>query len=161
MIIGMGHKARQGKDTAAYFLKNNYGFELVHFGDALYEECRNCTIFFRTRDKTFFLKTGDEDFFILRDPSTEAIKWIKRNGKREENLMFGANIAYYGMKRKDGHLLQFWGTEFRRKKVNWNYWVNRLKERIDAEPEKDYAIPDVRFINEAGGGSLENRPPEL
>ena len=53
------------------------------------------------------------------------------------------------MKKKDGRLLQFWGTEFRRKKINWDYWVNKVKEKIDAEPDRDYVIPDVRFINEA------------
>jgi len=149
MIIGVGHKARQGKDTVAKFLNRQYGFEIIHFGDALYEECRNCTIYFRGRDKTFFLKSGEEDFFVLRDPSPQAMKWIRRNGVREENLMFKANFAYYGMKKKDGNLLQFWGTEYKRKKIDWNYWVHKVRERVDAEPEKNYAIPDIRFINEA------------
>jgi len=53
------------------------------------------------------------------------------------------------MKDKDGTLLQFWGTEFRRKMLDWDYWVNKVKEVIDKEPGKDYVIPDTRFKNEA------------
>ncbi len=149
MIIGIGHKARQGKDTAAEFLSRKYGFIIIHFADALYEECKNCTILYSESDNVFYLKCYDEDYHSFKDPPEYIINWIKSNGDRESALLFNAGWIYKGMKDKDGTLLQFWGTEFRRKIVNWDYWVNKVKEVIDKVPDKDYVIPDARFKNEA------------
>lgn len=40
MLIGIGHQARRGKDTAASFLCQSFGFTRFAFADAVREECR-------------------------------------------------------------------------------------------------------------------------
>jgi len=40
MIIGLGYKARSGKDTIANYLKEVHGFKRIAFADALKEACR-------------------------------------------------------------------------------------------------------------------------
>jgi hypothetical protein len=45
------------------------------------------------------------------------------------------------------HLLQVWGTEFRRKE-NDNYWVHVLEAALEFYPERPVVIDDCRFPNE-------------
>lgn len=47
-------------------------------------------------------------------------------------------------------ILQGWGTDFKRKLVDDNYWVDRLKDTIANLPaDVDFVfVPDVRFKNE-------------
>src|SRR5262245_3776851 len=56
-------------------------------------------------------------------------------------------------KEKFRPMLQWWGTEFRRKFFGENYWLNRLREKIAVEmllhPEAKIVVTDVRFPNEA------------
>lgn len=149
MILGIGSKARQGKDTAAESLKEKYGFIIIHFADALYEECRNCNMLYNESDNIFYMKSYNDDYYKFKNPPEHIKNWIKSNGVKESNLSFGAQWIYKGMKDKDSALLQFWGTEFRRRKFHWDYWVNKVKEEIEKNPGKDYVIPDTRFQNEA------------
>lgn len=154
-IIGIGHKARQGKDTIADYLNRKYGCRTIHFADALYDECRNATILFVPGDGTaeespvLYLKTSDEEYFRFEDPDETIINWIKEKGKPEKNLPYNALLLYDGMTEKDGTLLQFWGTEFRRKRFSWNYWTDIVRKTIDENPGTDFIIPDTRFKNEA------------
>ncbi len=149
MIIGIGSKARQGKDTAANFLQKKHGFILIHFADALYDECRNCNILYSEPDNIFYMKCYDEDYYKLSNPPESIKKWIESDGVEETSLPYNAQWIYKGMKEKDSTFLQFWGTEFRRKLFHWDYWVNKVKDVVDREPNKDYVIPDARFKNEA------------
>ncbi|MCH8285021.1 hypothetical protein IIB79_00660 [candidate division KSB1 bacterium] len=155
VIIGIGHKARQGKDTAAERLQKIFECTIIHFADALYEECRNATILYKEEDKSgeiasaLYLKTNDEDYYHFTEFNDTITGWIKKNGVRIADLPYDADLRYDGMTEKDGTLLQFWGTEFRRKEFNWDYWVDIVKKEIEANPDRDYIIPDTRFKNEA------------
>ena len=145
----MGHKARQGKDTAARHLQKLFGCRIIHFADALYDECRKATILYKENPPTLCLKTNGGDFFHFSGPREIIIDWVKKNGVSKNGLPFGAELYYGGMKEKDGTLLQFWGTEFRRKEFSWDYWVDIVRAEIDADPSCDFIIPDTRFKNEA------------
>jgi hypothetical protein len=47
-------------------------------------------------------------------------------------------------------ILQWWGTEFRKKFQGWdNYWVEIVNDKMIDEYYDAYIIPDVRFLNEA------------
>ena len=149
LIISIGNKARQGKDTAALHLQKVFGCRIIHFADALYDECKHAVILYKDNPPTLFLKTYNEDFLTYPNPGETIINWIKQNAVPGDNLPFGAQSYYVGMKEKDGTLLQFWGTEFRRKCFSWDYWVDIVRAEIEAHPEDDYIIPDTRFKNEA------------
>jgi len=61
MIIGLGHKARSGKDTVAEFLVNQYGFEPISFAKALKHTCK--ALFDLTDDQVFGDKKLEVDTF--------------------------------------------------------------------------------------------------
>ena len=149
IIIGIGHKAGQGKDTAARHLQQLLGCSLVHFADALYDECRHAAILFKDDPPELYCKTYDEDFFCYADPENAIVEWIKAKGTPKTGLPNGARLYYSGMKEKDATLLQFWGTEFRRELFSWDYWVDKVRTEIEANPKEDLIIPDTRFENEA------------
>lgn len=95
------------------------------------------------------MKTYDEEYYTFSNPPDAIKEWIKTNGVKETELPFDSRWIYRGMNEKDGTILQFWGTEFRRRLFNWNYWVDKVKDVISQAPERDYIIPDTRFKNEA------------
>ncbi len=149
LIIGIGSKARQGKDTAAEYLQDKYGCVVIHFADALYDECSNANILYKDEVNTLFLKPVDEDYFEYPDPPEIFVEWLKDRAEKKNDLPFNADFFYGGMKEKEGTLLQFWGTEFRRRQFYWDYWVDKVKEQILTDPGQDYLVPDTRFKNEA------------
>ena len=62
MIIGLGFKARSGKDTVADYLIENYGFKRLAFADALKEGCRHI---FELNDEQLYgeLKEVEDDYW--------------------------------------------------------------------------------------------------
>ena len=97
-VIGLGHKARHGKDTAAsHIVRETKGAAVVHsFSDDLYAIAR----------------------------------------------------IIFGMKKKDGSVLQWLGTEgFRRKDPQT--WVDSMYWKLDYKRPRIAVIPDCRFPNEA------------
>jgi len=68
---------------------------------------------------------------------------------RERELCEQYNIPYRpDSEGKCRELLQWWGTEFRRKQDE-EYWVKKLSSRLDIELPQIALISDVRFRNEA------------
>jgi len=149
LIIGIGHKARHGKDTAAEYLRSKYGCAIIHFADALYEECQNAEILLTEEPPALYLKPRGEDYFRYPDPPEPLIEWMRSKGERRRGLPFRAGLYYGGMNNKDGTLLQFWGTEFRRKNCGWDYWVDKVRTALEADRDSDFLVPDTRFRNEA------------
>lgn len=54
---------------------------------------------------------------------------------------------YWG--KSPGHYLQQVGTELFRNNIDPNFWVKAAFRQIDADPDSNYVIPDLRFKNEA------------
>ena len=94
MIIGLGFKARSGKDTVADYLIENYGFKRLAFADALKEGCRHI---FELNDEQLYgeLKEVEDDYwgvtprYILQKVGTECMRdgysediWVKAVGKK-------------------------------------------------------------------------------
>ncbi len=150
-IIAIGHKARQGKDTLADFLrisliKKGYTVKKRSFADALYEECRHLVII--AHDKK---EKGDIPSFVFTTPwgediieakelwGTPFISWWRESKHRSK--------SYEGMTDKDPFILQWWGS-FRREQDSY-YWTQKVLDGIRTDVTDFTIIPDCRYKNEA------------
>jgi hypothetical protein len=166
LIIGFGNKSRHGKDTAAEAIKNFYDTKntllLKHgqdkavtrigvfkFATALYQEVADYIRAYGGAEKLFSdIGKGDAAVQLpvgagaymgaLRIPT-----WVT---KGDPTPIVGLTVsAPYG---KHPKLLQWWGTEYRRKNFGENYWVDKLFESIPSNIDIAL-VSDVRFQNEA------------
>jgi len=154
MLIGFGHRARNGKDAVANYLKEKLGnVEIIHWADGVYEECTNADSpypliiqEFVTSEKTYYT--------VLADKNTGARYAISNlEDPYLHQIFVNRNISeYQGMTEKDPEILQFWGTNYRRRHCDPQYWVNLTIEKTKsiAENLQDgyILIPDTRFKNE-------------
>ncbi len=147
ILIGLGHKARQGKDYIAEYLKANIHFaevEIVHFVDGLYEELSNNSeplIVFSQQNISLW---NGKKYDVLPTASLPSyfVEWLADH--LTDNL-------YFRMYKKEPVLLQFWGTDYRRRLYGYDYWINRTAEKINSLSSSNYQIiliPDTRFKNE-------------
>ena len=159
-LLGVGHRARQGKDTVAGFIsdmrKNVY---TLHFVDALYKEVRN-----KERKYPLVIQCGTNaspgsgKYYMLLDNAEEGryLCFRPENVMYLHQLFVQRGIAeYMGMNEKDAPMLQFWGTDFRRAQ-DPDYWVKRTNEQVQWLRENFREVPadiyivvsDTRFKNE-------------
>ncbi len=123
ILIGLGHKARNGKDTVASHIKNTFGekynIELTSFGKLLKDEVNEVD------QLAFCMEMGiPYNFEIdMSDPLCQT-----KHGKQAP-------------------LQQWWGTEYRRKQ-NPFYWVNKAEEIYQNSTADFLIFSDVRFKNE-------------
>ncbi|KKN03321.1 hypothetical protein LCGC14_1108860 [marine sediment metagenome] len=155
IMIGLGHRARNGKDTVANMLKEQLGnVEIIHWADGVYEECTNRNTAYPLIKQEF---TGPSKIYysVLDDKQTGARIAISNiSDPFLHNIFTKRNITeYQGMISKDPEILQFWGTNFRRTLCDPNYWVKlTMKKANTLALNMDRGviiIPDTRFINEA------------
>lgn len=145
IILGLGNKARNGKDTAAAAIKNYYDtlrkhqsyhagkitaprVQIFGFADALYEEVNEAL--------------GKYVFQWLNDATVE--RWLPDWVQPDPNPEVSARSPLG----KHPKLLQWWGTEFRRAQ-NPYYWTDKLEARINAAAPDIALVTDMRFKNEA------------
>ena len=137
LIIGFGHKARQGKNTAAVVMLNASALDvrarIYAYADALRAEVKravNCA--------------GGVEQLIKRG-------WIFGNDCSGKYLdTFKVTLPAWVVPEigKPRTLLQWWGTDYRRAQ-DPDYWVKRMFETLDREQPDMALITDVRFRNEA------------
>lgn len=124
MIIGLSGYGQSGKDTAAQFLVEDYGFKKVAWADAL----RQCLIILNPRVQ---YKEGGE-YHDLAD----ALVWYGYEKLKASSPQF-----------RD--LLQRMGTDVGRNVLGENVWVDATLRRIASEPKQEHwVIADTRFPNE-------------
>lgn len=150
MIIGFGHKARQGKDFLADYLVEHYGFKKFSFAYALKKEVGNPKekiIEYDTVMGSVFLKDTHYSWCELKSEDGDVyntfVSYMMKNGTYNNDT---SSYVKYGSQLKDRELLQIWGTDFRRNITNDNYWVSKMNDLIADEPL--VAISDMRFKNE-------------
>jgi len=150
MIVGLGYKMRMGKDTVADYMVRRHGFIKMSFADALKEEVSNperILIRYNKRNGELSLYYTNNVMKFL--PYTGSL-YEKIESYIEDNFTFdtGYQLIKTGSPIKDRRLLQLWGTDYRRVLCDRNYWVDRLREKIDKSSCKRIVISDMRFKNE-------------
>ena len=138
MVLSFRGEIGSGKTTAANFFAEKWGFHKVSLADPLKVEVYAA------------LAIGAEELELfsneLNDPSVtypitnlapplvssrqEQIDWVN---KRKSVL---------------GPLLQWWGTEYRRKRFGEDYWLKRFKILCPPGSSTHFVVDDCRFDNE-------------
>jgi len=153
LIIGLGNKARHGKDSFAlaidiYYAKIN-ATALKHsmhmnpvvaqrhaFADALYKEVNDQI---KDGGSIWTTRTVYTAFGTCAFEATPLPEWVQPDPNPEVS-----ERSPYG---KHPKLLQWWGTEFRRAQ-NPNYWVDKFVAGINSKADI-VLVTDMRFLNEA------------
>lgn len=165
-IIGLMGAKGAGKDTAASFLLSERGFKRIGFADKLYREVAEAfgvTVAFlgdRTKVQTPAGLVEQKEhpqaqlaLALCKDPAFV-------HCVLEEQGALGVTVLTPLSPRV---VMQLWGTEHRRKRGLDSYWLDIVKEALDAEPTQSFVITDVRFPNEhsfvldKGGDNLRIR----
>lgn len=147
IVIGLGHKARNGKDSVAKFIARKYGtanggpysIVIMPFAAALKAEVNAAAVKYGGfMGLMTALVTRPREFGLQQAPP----EWVKLDADPD----MSDPLCPMGKHRK---LLQFWGSEFRRAQNPW-YWVLRLDAMIRAMQPKPHfvLVTDVRFANE-------------
>lgn len=134
MIIGICGFAGSGKGTVGDYLERTYQFKQVSFAGVL-------------KDITAIMFSWPRD--MVEGATAESREW------REMEDPFWSKK--FGEKITPRIILQRMGTEVIRNNLHQDFWLDALERKLD--PTEDYAITDVRFINEANmvkrvGGTL-------
>lgn len=149
-VVGLVGMRGAGKDTAAKILIK-HGWRRIAFADALYDEVAQA--FEVTTD---FL--GDRDKKEL--PQAElALAYCRDNGfitmvLAHQGLRVGESsaqdlLAVLNQPHSPREILQKWGTEYRRRSYRDDYWRAQVHQAIQAEPQVNFVVTDVRFPDEA------------
>jgi hypothetical protein len=141
LIIGFGHRARQGKNSAAVAMINAspVGSEvrMYAYADALRAEVKSAVrALGGTQELIDAIRAGG------RAVDGVAVTPVNPDGCTP--VLPSWVVAEDGKPRT---ILQWWGTDYRRAQ-DVNYWVRQLMERLNREQPDVALITDVRFPNE-------------
>jgi hypothetical protein len=158
LIIGLTGKKGSGKDTAAKYLVDNYGYERKAFADSL--------------------KRSVAALFDI--PFERVDEWKVNQPGKLDNVEVIIDVAHpdrttqYSMSWRE--FLQRYGTESHREIFGYDFWVDQVLPyypnsndypRYYELKNKKFVISDVRFENEAarvayyGGRVIEIIRPSL
>jgi hypothetical protein len=144
-VIGLIGVKGAGKDTAAVTFIKKFGFTRVAFADALYREVAEAfgvTVEFLNNRDT---KETALDELKLQNCSNPGFVETALEVAETQGLRLNPQTPL-----SPRWVLQLWGTEFRRIREGYDsYWLDRVDEVILANPDKNFVVTDVRFINEA------------
>ena len=148
-IIGLTGPAGCGKDTVAQLLATHLGFAHLAFADALRAEvCAAYGI--------------DQSLLTRRDTKEVPTRALALD--RCNTLAFVGAIVVRANKdpatwpelmqapRSPRHIMQWWGTDYRRQHSGESYWTRTLTSRVHTQQQGHqwrHVVSDVRFPNEA------------
>jgi hypothetical protein len=162
-LIALNGQAGAGKDTAADILVRYAHFQKLAFADALRAEVAEA---FEIQDMGSILhdrQAKEQPHAALTLRSCKEFCFV---GAVALATQATVNSEWLDAPRSPRQILQWWGTEFRRRR-DPRYWVKAMMDRIDVrrdglrregKPER-FVITDCRFPNEyayarAVGGSM-------
>jgi hypothetical protein len=150
-VIGVSGKSQAGKTTFAKVAVREFGAIKMAFGDALKEEVaafldhskvqyRFDNLYGGKKDKDELFAIGIDAWFDVI-PAACDLSIIPHVTISEDNATMSMSFRT---------LLQFWGTEYRRKLMGASYWVDQLSCSLRRlPPDSLVVVDDVRFIDEA------------
>lgn len=146
-IVGLLGIRGAGKDTCASTLVQAHGFTRAAFADDLYQEVADAF-----GVSVAFLSNRDTKEAPLSELALERCR-------NADFVRVVLQLQGYGYKRRwvmrakrsPRWVLQFWGTEYRRRSQYGtdSYWLDRVASRLRSSPDGHFVITDVRFVNEA------------
>lgn len=164
IIVGMMGVKGAGKDTAAAFMCHEKGFLRLAFADKLYQEVADAfgvTVAW-LGDRTKVLTSAGwvekkelpQPELALRGCSDAAFVHCMLEDYARVCPDIGLDTAL-----SPRVAMQYWGTEYRRKRGVDSYWLDIVAKAMAENADKDVVITDVRFPNEnkfvqANGGRL-------
>lgn len=132
IVIGLGHKARRGKDTVAKTIIETFGGQYdIHryaFADELKKEVNEAAEKAGGMLALFLQMYNQLPEWVIYDKNPDMTDPLCPMGKQRT-------------------LLQWWGSELRRDKDPF-YWVKKVKAAIERDKPQVAIITDVRFPNE-------------
>lgn len=150
LILGLGNKARHGKDTFAAAVDSHYATQyyaaakhgLTHYQPVVVQQIAFADALYREVNSFLSWQVGQLWQSDRCAPFVAGIQlpsWVKATPDAEKSTR-----SPYG---KHPKLLQWWGTEFRRQQ-DPDYWVKQWQAAIN--PKANIVITtDMRFFNEA------------
>jgi hypothetical protein len=167
-IIGIGHKARRGKDAAAIYLSKKYELAHLSFAASVYNECRSVFVHYKTylpdiEMLSIFCPSVDlAPNVYVRGGHTSiegnihnlldlVLAWITDVGELTHFSGGCEQWDYRGMKQKDSRLLQWYGNDYRRELFGHDYWINKVDAQINelSGAVNGVVLADMRYKNEA------------
>jgi hypothetical protein len=140
-LIGLGHRSRSGKDSAAAeILKwrgTEYKIEVIPFAKALKEQVNAMAIAAGGMEKLF---KPNRNFVTADGYYIDFPDWVVYDTNPDMN-------DPHSPLGKQRTLLQFVGTEVYRSRFP-NYWVDRHREAVEKSNADYILVPDMRFENE-------------
>lgn len=141
LVVGIGGKARHGKNTLAEHMAEISGGKVFSFADALKVEVFNFLQAHR------FVKESGE--FTPHPISDNFTRFVIPTPFPEVSFDSKSKVEWINSYKPElRKLLQIWGTEFRRSQ-DPNYWVSGTKGEIEKSSPNFAFLSDMRFQNEA------------
>lgn len=159
-LIGLGHRARNGKDSVAEFIRQAEPNTIIyHFADPLKKEVmnkeRHHPLIIRVKDVNkyyYSIWAKGQEYHTVSEDEVPFLHKIFED--RRINVYWGmdgdGNDEY-----KDSPMLQFWGTDWRRRRFGQDYWVQKVEnyfmKNCYSKPfvgNVFFLLPDTRFKNE-------------
>lgn len=149
-VVGLVGRKRSGKDTVADVFEK-LGWYRTSFAKALYKEV----------SEAFKVEVGE-----LQKHETKEVAWLKLEDCQDQEFSELAKALArvsildkndsLGIESEDlvsfklspRRILQWWGTEYRRKDDTF-YWVRKLSEELAVRKPKHVIISDIREPHEA------------
>lgn len=148
-VILVSGKLRSGKNQFSEYLSKVYKEDLVFCGessfaislkDGLRKDCKE--IFDYLNQLSEKLSNISSDLYELHPNISEKVKDISLQLKTEKDNFYEEKTKLTRM------FLQSYGTEIFRKKVDQDWWVKKLIQRVKESDKEVVLITDVRFPNE-------------
>lgn len=150
-IFAMAGQMGSGKDTAAKYLVDNFGYKKIAFADNLKEMCK---FVFNLVDYDVYDEAGKFKKFeapkVLTVQNVQGIlSWASKNGFEMKPEVVEACFKLQG-KTFDTprEVLQYVGTEICRMNIHNDFHAEVVKLKIEREGLDKVVISDCRFLNE-------------